>query len=276
MIRSLITPLLALALLGCSEKQDAPPPKAPPRSEQLAQSFPLLPMLEAKDWQKLITEEESLDDAQSEEERNTLANSIDKIARRLQERHPFSETETSTSLGGITYDKASHEIAINARVRYPREGDERHPGELELILCSTTGRAHETLFITDARPLHLELLLHLVGYTKGSNSHRFHVDIETENGSCIPVERLLKPKESDKLPTRLSWEFSGADFDDLYSPDQTGDFILCWHAHPSVLRVHHQGIASGEVKLLAVPHEQLTQGQAVTIVITPQNGEEKN
>ena len=68
---------------------------------------------------------------------------------------------------------------------------------------------------------------------------------------------------------QLLWEFSGSDFNGVYPPDLTGDFIICWHAHASVLRITHEKIASGEMKLKVKKHPILEQGMAVKLILTP-------
>ena len=134
-----------------------------------------------------------------------------------------------------------------------------------MLLCTETGRSHETLFITEARPLHLELLLHLCGYAKGAEGSRFHIDVVTRDGIRIPVHSLFRAKAAEGLPEPLPWEFSGSDYRGIYSPDLSGDFVIFWHAHDSVLRVAHDGIASGEVKLEAMPHPALKNGDPVVL-----------
>ena len=130
--------------------------KAANRSQTLAENFPLLPLIEKQLWQDLLKAEAVANDRQvSESLRAEAAKQIEKITTLLQQRHPFQSGENRITLGGISYDKQSRKISLPAIVQYPREDDKRHPGELELILCSNTGRTHETLFVTKARPLHL-------------------------------------------------------------------------------------------------------------------------
>lgn len=73
----------------------------------------------------------------------------------------------------------------------------------------------------------------------------------------------------EPLPSPLSWKFSGSDFKELYPPDLSGDFAIFWHSHDSVLRIKHDGIASGTVKLEPVPHPGLKNGDAVRLELVP-------
>ena len=172
-------------------------------------------------------------------------------------------------LGGIVFNKSSARFSVPATVHYPDAGDSRHPGELELLLCTESGRAHETLFVTAARPLHLELLLHLTGHAKGPQGRRFRIEVLTMEGERIPVESLIRVQGTESVKFPLLWEFSGSDFNDTYSPDLSGDFAIFWHAHDTVLRVDHEGIASSVVKLTPVPHPMLKNGMPVILEMIP-------
>lgn len=265
--------LLTGAVLLVSCKPESPGAGAPAEAEpavltgsqELVADFPLLPLIEKSLWRQL-KEAEAGRAAASPTEREAAIKDVERLTEKLRKRHPFRATDARMELGGIVYDKSQKRFTVPARVRYPDAGDARHPGELELLLCTEAGRSHETLFVSDARPLHLELLMHLAGYTKGT---RFRMDALTADGVRIPVDSLIRAKDGESLDRPLLWEFSGSDFKDLYSPDLSGDFAIFWHAHDSVLRVDHEGIASGVVKLEAVPHPKLNNGAQVTLELVP-------
>ena len=270
--------LLACALLviGSCEHDDPRSVEAAPAdprevSRRLAAEFPLLPVIEGTLWRQLEEAEDlASNPGSTESQREEATAGIHRITDRLQEKHPFRQEEQRTMLGGIVHHKESGKIEIPVAVCFPKESDSRHPGELELILCATTGRSHETLFTTDARPLHLELLMHLAGYRKSPPSSTFRVDVVIPDHDPIPIESLIRSADGDPLPERLLWEFSGGEFTDPYLPDMTGDFLICWHAHESVLRIRHEGIASGEIKLKPVAHPALKQNQPATLILSPE------
>lgn len=79
----------------------------------------------------------------------------------------------------------------------------------------------------------------------------------------------FKADGEETMERPILWEFSGSDFKDLYSPDLSGDIAIFWHAHDSVLRVDHEGIASGVVKLEPVPHPELKNGDQVVVELVP-------
>jgi hypothetical protein len=231
----------------------------------LVTHFPLFPIIEKSLWNQLLEAEGKLATV-PESGREAASKEVVGLAEKLRSRHPFKAEGGRLELGGIVYDKAERRFSLPAQVEYPDPGDERHPGEVELLLCTEAGRLHETLFVTDARPLHLELLLHLSGHAKGS---RFRIEVVVADGTRIPVDSLVRATGGEVLESPLLWEFSGSDYKDLYSPDLSGDFAIFWHAHDSVLRVAHDGIGSGVTKLEAVPHPMLENGDPVLLELLP-------
>jgi hypothetical protein len=259
-----LTGLLLLA--AC--KQEEPETSAPAASRKLAGYFPLLPVVEKSLWSQLLAAEEKLISSPATD-RDAVKKEIAQLTEKMRSRHPFQVEGDRLELGGIVCNRAQGRFSVPARVEYPDPGDGRHPGEVELLLCTMGGRLHETLFVTAARPLHLELLLHLSGHTKGEKGSHFRIDILTAEGTRIPVDSLIRASDDEPLPSPLSWKFSGSDFNDLYPPDLSGDFAIFWHAHDAVLRIKHDGIASGAVKLEPVPHPGLKNGDPVTLELVP-------
>lgn len=260
-------PVAACVVLCACDGGDAPADPAEPEagkcqsSEVLLEEFPLLPMAEPRRWSKLL--EAEAEQPVTEESRKRVEAQVAEL-RKL---HPFSSDAEGLELGGIRYDYSSATIRLPAVVRYPDEGDERHPGELELLLCSEQGRMHETLFVSDLRPLHLELLLHLAGHRKGPGGSRFTIRILPPSGEPVAVRELVRRMDGRPWSGPLEWEFSGSAFDELYAPDLSGDFAIFWHAHDSVLRIRDGEIASGELKLRARRHPALPNGSGVTLEI---------
>ena len=254
-----------LALASCNppgEEESARPQHTPPTpSHELAANFPLLPVIEKTLWAELLAAE-----AQQATAPGSATPEVERIAALLRSRHPFTTDGQSITLGGITYHRTTKRLRIPAKVEFPNASDDRHPNEVELLLCTPLGRLHETLFVAEVRPLHLELLLHLAGHPKGT---RFRIEAITEDGTRTPVESLIRPIDGGTLDGPLPWEFSGSDFQDLYSPDLSGDLAIFWHVHDSVLRVAHEGIATGEVKLKPAPHPPLKNGSPVTLELIP-------
>jgi len=261
---------LLLPLASCRKHDEAAgthPQNEPPNSgssRELVTNFPLLPIIEKSLWNQLLEAEAKLASAEASG-RETATHEVIRLTEKLRSKHPFKADDVHMELGGIVFDKVQGRISIPARVEFPDSGDERHPGEVELLLCTMSGRLHETLFVTDARPLHLELLMHLAGHVKGSQESRFRIEVLTKSGTRIPVDSLVRAIGGESLDRPLLWEFSGSDYKDLYSPDLSGDFAIFWHSHDAVLRVTHEGIATGVVKLAPVPHPELKDGDPVVL-----------
>jgi len=242
-------------------------------SAGLAKEFPLLPVIEKFRWRVLLSAEKvAADAAKSNQQRNVAAAEANEIIRELRENHPFSSDESSVRLGKVSFDKKSRRITLPAEVRYPQDDKQGEEYPLELVLCSNRGRLHETIFLSDARPLHLELILHLNGFSKvgsGKKVAKFALSIEIPGAPPIPLEELVMDKDGKPLNGKIAWEFSGSSFADIYEPDHSGDFIICWHSHDSVLRIDHEEIASGRSILKAKRHLKLEEGMAVKLVLTP-------
>lgn len=242
---------------GVAEGDAAELKKAELASELMKRDFPVFPYVEPSLWRKLLAAEEAGDRAESK-----------LIADELRAKYPFQSDVDTMTLGGISYYKKTREVVIMAEVNYPRKGDDRHPDELELILCSDVGRTHETLFVTEARPLHLEILLHLAGFSKTIPRTAFKVEISIPNHEPIAVEEMMVVKPEMMQVAPLRWEFSGGEFAQAYQPDMTGDLLICWQVHESVLSVNDEKIASGVKKLVAKRHPALKQGMKVKLILT--------
>lgn len=267
-----------LMVTSCRKKTESEPPQTTLHASQqgsllsveLRQGFPLFPIVEKQLWRELLVAEGELASGSlSPMETQSTVQKTEELAHQLRQRHPFHDDAETTRLGGITYDKTTRNLELFAEVHLPKKDAQGRFTELELVLCSAMGRSHETLFITETRPLHLELLLHLAGFQKHPTPETFKLSISIPNNKLIPVESMIETTTGAALPSTLLWEFSGSSFDDLYPPDQTGDLILCWHAHDSVLRIQHDGIGTGETKIRALTHPLIRDGMKVKLILTP-------
>lgn len=257
---------LCCLTIACKPSRESTPDKpteiTTDPSETLLHNFPVLPLIEKSLWPQLIAAEHRRTNSKDQETRETADREVARLASLIQSRHPFTSHEESTMLGGITFDHSTQRIRIPAKAAYPVNPDDRHPNEIELMLCTDVGRLHETLFVADIRPLHLELLLHLTGHSKRST---FRIEAVTEDGIRIPIESLVERTDGGAIEDPLAWEFSGSDYQEIYQPDLSGDLAIFWHSHESVLRVSHTGIAHGEIKLAMRPKPSLPNGTRVTL-----------
>ena len=248
----------------------APPLNAVLLSDQLIHDFPLLPLIEKRLWQTLLDQEkQAADSSATDEDRQQAEQQIQRLSEQLQSLHPFSQNKNTITLGQISYHRESGRIEFMARVNNletQRKGDQEG---IEVIVCTPNGRTHESLFVSDVRPLHLEILLHLAGYSKLENASQFQILISIPTHDLIRVDELLVAQHGSTLPPSMLWEFSGSSFKNLYQPDLTGDLIISWHAHDSALISHDPKIASHETRLLATPHPALKPDMVVKIILAP-------
>ncbi|MFD2160583.1 hypothetical protein ACFSW8_16885 [Rubritalea tangerina] len=235
-------------------------------SEALAAAFPLFPLVEKQRWGKLLDLEGEWGEA-SEEARVRLAEEINALGDELAVRYPFSADSEGMRLGGIRYTRETGEIEIPAAVHYPKQDQEGKEYELEVVLCNERGRVHETLLLTDVRPLHLELMLHLIGHKKKATQYRLSIRLPDE--PSIPLVRLLSSTSGEALPEPLAFTFSGSAFGESYGPDTTGDLIITWHVHDAVLQARDEGIAQARTRLLVKRDPRLEEGMAVRLVLEP-------
>ncbi|NWK57487.1 hypothetical protein HW115_17855 [Verrucomicrobiaceae bacterium N1E253] len=287
----LVTLACLLAMTSCNRppsekpnkesKQDNSPQAAHPSekltSRQLKEVFPLYPLVEAKRWQELLRLEQLVSNPEMDQAtRRESQKQIDKLAAQLQQLHPFSQDEDSVTLGLITYNRHNGSIEVMAEVNDPASHQQSRE-DIEVILCTPKGRTHESLFITDARPLHLELLLLLTGYSNANTEEappaRFAIQVSLPNQAPIPLHHLLSTQDQKQLATPMLWEFTGSPFDGLYRPDLTGDLIISWHAHDAVLVSANKPIASNQTRLQAKSHPALTSGIKVKLLLIAENGQ---
>ena len=256
--------LVGFLLLGCEEQEvpkEAVEPKAELKltSEKIAAKNPLLPKLEVKLWESLIKNEELIKSGDPNAQKQFL-----ELADKLTKLHPFSEDKVTAQLGGVIWNKENNSIEIPAVTTSPSNDD-----YLELILCNQNGRNHETLLLTECRPLHLEIMLHFAGFQKEVKPSNFRLYVAVP-GKEIPVENFLKG-ESTKLPESLLWTFTGSPYSaENYAPDLNGDHILLWNRHEAILQSNDEKIHSGLTKILINRDAIFPNGTKVRLILKPQ------
>lgn len=273
-----IAGILLLGLPACDRNESAAEVDKTPEevdlialessSKKLARSFPILPLVEKDKWAALLELESAYVEASGNPvSQNELAGKINSIISELNKSYPFSVAEDEIRLGEIRYHKASGIIELPATVTYPKMDPDGKVHELEVVLCTDKGRLHETLLMTEARPLHLEILLHLVGSKKQESQYR--VAILLPGDKEITLESLLKTTTGEDLPVPMLFKFSGSTFNGNYRPDSTGDLIITWHAQDAVLQVVDEKIAQARTRLLVTKVPELEEGIKVHLALIP-------
>lgn len=103
--------------------------------------------------------------------------------------------ETTYQLGKIIIDKKKRTISFEAEAEITSE-------LVELAIVTPEGRIHESLFITDARPIHLNIAFKLLGYKENKSLYRVFVnDIPTDVYQTATEEEKTK----SYFTTTVSW-----------------------------------------------------------------------
>ena len=115
------------------------------------------------------------------------------------ETNPLTElkkiNETTYQLGEVTIDKAERSISFNAT-------SEITAALVEYAIVNPQGKIHEALFVTKARPLHLNIAFKLLGFQENKSLFREFVnDLPTENFQKATAEQKAKSYFS----TTISW-----------------------------------------------------------------------
>ena len=225
-------------------------------SKVMLEYNPLLSGLEPVLWKKLIEFEKKAGEGDKDSQKKFIL-----LADEITKKHPLLKTQEYIKLGGVKLDLKSKTIEIEAKVNYC--------DFIELVLCNDSGRKHESMFLTDARPLHLETILHLAGFSKGKSSKAFSVYVS--NGKdTLPVKELLKLDKNLAVPS-MKWNFAGCEFKNgEYFPDVAGEHILLWSRHKSVMLAENVKVSTGELEFFSKKHPAFPHGKRVKIQIKPE------
>lgn len=204
-------------------------------SSDMQKHNPLLPKLEPELWEKLLLAEKKL---KSSKDTEKAKSEFLQTAAELTRLHKIERNENEIKLGGIAWNRKDNTISIPAKLKYPNPGM-----PLEVLLCQRKGRAHETLFLTETRPLHLELLLHMAGFKVGST---FQLLVKS-SGYSRAVEDFLTWKGKGTSP--VLWKFTGSEFAEQYIPDNAGEQIIIWSRNEAVLDIDSKDFSSLKVPL---------------------------
>ncbi|MFA4945692.1 MAG: YdjY domain-containing protein, partial [Lentisphaeria bacterium] len=155
-------------------------------------------------------------------------------------------------LGGITLHRETREISFPANLQLAF-------GTLEVLIARRPeGRLHETLLATDARPIHLQTLLILLGLTNGSRLATggsqpqgdlldINVEWQKPDGTLVrePVENWVRDNRTNAPMKRLGWAFVGTTFTTYQDADGTavttpdadaeGNLVLTYSSGSTIL-----------------------------------------
>jgi hypothetical protein len=152
-------------------------------------------------------------------------------------------------LDQVYLDPNKNEVYFYAKVPVLMDGDNPNvpntsvePMPFEVVVANPHGRVHETVFVTDARPLHFHTLLVMLGFHNGAvpGSHSSKVakcgdlldvfveykTMEGETKECH-IEDLLYDMKHQRGVKAKGWYFNGPEITkNRYIPDFCGELIV--------------------------------------------------
>lgn len=219
------------------------------------------------------------------------------------EESPLSQikkiNETTYQLGEVLIDRKNRTISFPAEAEITNAEQLDQVNAVEYVVVTNMGKIHETLFVTTARPIHINIAFKLLGYRENKSLFREFVD-------NFPTDKYQATSEEDKarsyFTTTVSWtdpetkEIHSHNLNDLLITEETnktfaedkvkwsygGSFV---HQGKFVAEMNNDIISiltdrgavanyvgkNGEQGMIWLPvSEKLpSQGTKVTITITP-------
>ena len=156
-------------------------------------------------------------------------------------------------LGKVTLHVESKEISFPAKMNFAEDMP------VEVICCRQNGRVHETLTVTEARPLHIQTILYALG---ASNGHitadnpkvpqgdiiDFFLEYKNAKGKLItrPIEDFLTDDATGKRLPNYGWVFVGSVMHrGVFSADATGDLAVTFSVGSAVFDVNNMKLSRG-------------------------------
>lgn len=207
--------------------------------------------------------------------------------------------ETTYQIGEVLIDRKNRTISFEAEAEITEAGQLEQVNSVEYVVVTNMGKIHEALFVTTARPLHVNIAFKLLGYRENKSLFR-------EFAGNFPTEKYQTTSDEDKarsyFTTTVSWKDPKTDktqthnLNDLLISEETkktfaedkvkwsygGSFV---HQGKFVAEIQNDIIAiltdrgavanymgkNGEQGMIWLPvTEKLpSQGTKVTITITP-------
>ncbi len=111
--------------------------------------------------------------------------------------------ETTYQIGNVLIDKKKRSISFDAEAEITQTDQLEQVNSVEYVVVTNEGKIHETLFITKASPLHINIAFKLLGYRENKSLFREFVN-------NIPTEKYQTSPEEDKaksyFSTTVSWK----------------------------------------------------------------------
>ncbi len=143
-------------------------------------------------------------------------------------------------LGLVRIDAARREIRFPARVNMTQ-------GPIELVLCTESGKTHESVFAASARPLHIQTALLLLGARPGpcpgdaaargaAPGDPVVVLIQYKGQPPQRAERFVWRSEANRPMRSTTWTFTGSRIvDGRYAADAEGSIVATYYDPLAIL-----------------------------------------
>lgn len=139
------------------------------------------------------------------------------------------------AIGKVKIDRATKELSFPAKINMSE-------GPIEVLICTPQGRKHESLLVSEADPLNIQLALILSGASNGARKpppegvkgppmgDLFDVFVVDDKGEKIPVEHYLLDLKKSIPPKRNGWVFVGSQFTSTGKclASREGNIVVTW------------------------------------------------
>lgn len=149
--------------------------------------------------------------------------------------------------GQVTIDRRTNEVTFPAKVNIAEDEI-----DLEVLICTPTGRAHESLLVSEVNPYHVQLALLLAGASNGTRvpletkdgkepsvaqGSLIDIILEPEDMERFPVEQWLKNKKTKRQKKEEGWVFVGSSFnsDKTCLATEEGNIVNVWSFGNTIL-----------------------------------------
>ncbi|GAA5494433.1 hypothetical protein Rhal01_00594 [Rubritalea halochordaticola] len=195
-------------------------------------------------------------------------------------------------VGLVKLNKKTREVSLEAKL-------EHRDVLLEYLLTNPNGKIHETLFVTDAVPSHINIALKLIGYkeslelfrtldkhnrptekyhevdakTKAAARFTIHVAWEQDGKQkSARINELIQNEMTGKAMTPAAWVYGGSYvLNGQFKPDASGDIIAIFTDRSSI--ANYSGTGREDDTIWKPFTKRLPEtGTKVTITFKPYDG----
>ena len=143
---------------------------------------------------------------------------------------------TEYQIGLVAVDRAKREARIPAKVNMTE-------GLVELLICTSFGKTHESVFVTEAKPIHIQTALLLLGARAGKAGaaskppgDRFEILVAEEGKAPSHGERFVWHEKGKRPMARTAWVFTGSRIrEGQFMADIDGSIVATYHDPLAIL-----------------------------------------